>query len=719
MSLNRKNVGVVARRAGAPMMKASVVAALAASAGLASPVSADVWSWNAGNGLWSNAANWAPSSVPSNLAGEVIVRIGDLAGVSNSTVLIDFAGWLGTTLVVDELHMSDGMTLDTNGQEFAVYRSNGLASATMTGANTRWLIRPAAESFGGFDGYTESLTMGAGTQLQIVDNASMWLGDTTSSGIISGRGSVRYAGLLRNDGTIAGTNNGGLTLEYNSFLSILDLDGSTGDGQLALASPFSQLTVNGDELADSFGGTVTMGSGSLLTMNLSAGWTADASSTINVASSIVGAAAAIDGGHFTFGGDLNIGGSQGHLRVLADATFNSSADVFLGTDDRLEFDGTTVIEGGVYELSDGARVDFDGPTEISGGTFNMVGDTVSQGVVNLNGPTVWTGNIVTINGVARQLGNASVSTPTTINAGVLDMDGNNSTFWTINNALTVNTDAIELGSQQFDGTFNLNVGAIGRLTVNLADTGASWTMSGTMNLAGLGILTTTRVAGSRMIVTGDLNMGAGIAQITADTAFQNANVLIEHNGTLRMRGNTSVDASTAFSNSGVLENGVGGSMLLHSGASLGAVGLTNNNVLRIGESGPGIASVDRFASTINAAWGVDIGGYAPGTEHDLLLVTGGAADLGGTLNVSLIGLGAGAVFAPSVGDEFTILSALGGVSGTFSNDPVSLSAGLTYEWSIIYNPNTVVLRLDRIVPTPGSAVLLGLSGLLAAKRRRV
>ncbi len=88
------------------------------------------------------------------------------------------------------------------------------------------------------------------------------------------------------------------------------------------------------------------------------------------------------------------------------------------------------------------------------------------------------------------------------------------------------------------------------------------------------------------------------------------------------------------------------------------------------------------------------------------------------LNVSLIGIGGGSTFAPSIGDEFTILSALGGVSGVFINDPVTQVGGLTYDWTVIYNPNTVVLRLDRIVPTPGSVALLGLGGLLAARRRR-
>lgn len=57
----------------------------------------------------------------------------------------------------------------------------------------------------------------------------------------------------------------------------------------------------------------------------------------------------------------------------------------------------------------------------------------------------------------------------------------------------------------------MNAGAVGRLTINLADPAAAWTMNGTMSLADLCVLTTTRVAGLRRIVTRDLNMSAGIA----------------------------------------------------------------------------------------------------------------------------------------------------------------------------------------------------------------
>ncbi|MBX9738043.1 MAG: hypothetical protein K2X32_14065, partial [Phycisphaerales bacterium] len=311
------------------------MAILLASVGLAAPAMANVWSWNAGNGNWTTASNWSQGTVPGvNALVYTDVRIGNLPGVQNSTVLMDqlpLGAW-----PFDELHVSSGMTLDMNGRELGGLQ----AITTLTGANSELIVRHSAgPNF--HDLNTDGFTMGAGTLLNLADNGRIRTSFLNSSGLVFGRGTVHVLGggpaSLVNNGTIQGSANAGLTLLQEGS-GRFDLDGTSGNGQLLLASPFSQLTIQGDTLADAFGGTVTMGSGSLLNMNMSSGWTADASSTFNVSSAIVGAAAQIDGGHFTFGGDLNIGGSQGHLRVLANATMTNTADVVLGAADRLEFD---------------------------------------------------------------------------------------------------------------------------------------------------------------------------------------------------------------------------------------------------------------------------------------------------------------------------------------------------------------------------------------------
>jgi hypothetical protein len=100
------------------------------------------------------------------------------------------------------------------------------------------------------------------------------------------------------------------------------------------------------------------------------------------------------------------------------------------------------------------------------------------------------------------------------------------------------------------------------------------------------------------------------------------------------------------------------------------------------------------------------------------LLAGGGAQLGGLLEVDLIDAGGG-LFLPMIGDTFTILTSPGGVSGTFLNDPVSSAAGQLFHWSVIYNPNDVVLQLVEItVPEPTTLALLSFAGLAFTYRRR-
>ncbi|MEZ6076974.1 MAG: hypothetical protein R3C56_15295 [Pirellulaceae bacterium] len=82
---------------------------------------------------------------------------------------------------------------------------------------------------------------------------------------------------------------------------------------------------------------------------------------------------------------------------------------------------------------------------------------------------------------------------------------------------------------------------------------------------------------------------------------------------------------------------------------------------------------------------IEIGGATPGSEHDQINHSGTAA-LAGTLDVQLIG-----GFTPSVGDSFVILSASGGISGTFNSanlPPAPSGAG----WHVDYGTTEAVVK---------------------------
>ena len=261
-------------------------------------------------------------------------------------------------------------------------------------------------------------------------------------------------------------------------------------------------------------------------------------------------------------------------------------------------------------------------------------------------------------------------------------------------------------SNTFDGTINVSgAGFIRSLRINLTGAFDQWTMNGEMNLAS-GLFPATRLAGSPMRLTGELNVfGAGV-RILADTDFDSQSTTTMVATELLMGGETTVAAGATFVGDGTFANLADGSLTLEDGASLDQVGLRNAGLLEVGDS-PGLAAVDRFENTADGTWLVEVGGHVAGSEFDQLLVTAGAADLDGLIEVNLIDAGSG-LFLPEIGDEFTVLTSLGGVNGTFQNEPVSFAAGQSFHWEVLYHPNDVTLRLVEIgiVPEPTTLALL-------------
>jgi hypothetical protein len=244
-------------------------------------------------------------------------------------------------------------------------------------------------------------------------------------------------------------------------------------------------------------------------------------------------------------------------------------------------------------------------------------------------------------------------------------------------------------------------------------------MAGEMNLAGVpgAVFFTDRLAGSHMRLTGNLHLNR-LAGISADVTLANGSTVNFENAAtaLRMNGITHVEPAAEFFGPGSLRNGPMGHMILESGVSLSQVGMINEGLLEVGDLA-GIATVDRFENLADGIWSVELGGYVAGSEFDLLVVGTGSALLDGILAVELIDGGSG-LFLPTVGDEFTILTALGGVTGEFISEPVSVAAGKAFHWSVVYNPNDVTLRLtDITVPEP-STWGLAILGILTLMSRR-
>ncbi len=663
--------------------------------------------WNVGNGNWNTAGNWSPAGVP-GAADRVF--IGSTPAATNATATMN------VNATIAALTVTDGMQLDANGFTLTVTGDTLVSGQNSVGPN---IVRSSSlrieQGPAATDATLNNVNIADQASVSINDGATLrvngllWIGD----GSLYGDGVLNLMSdsgtSLRLDGVLQAAVEGFTINQLGA--GTIDLDGlSTGSDTLNITtsridgSAFSRLTINGTELRDAYDDDISLSAHNVLNMNLSNGWTMGPGATLNIfGNSSFPGPAQINGGALTFQGAMRFFASTAHAQFNAPVTLASTADVLLTPGDRLEFNNNTTVEGGAYSLDDGANIDFDGPTLVRGGSFGTFSDSETDGAVSFNGATQWWGN-PTFAGVARQEGNASVIGATTIQAEVFDMDGTlANAVWTVGSGLVINADRIDTKTvlNSFDGAMTVSGGFLARLTVNITfPSNPSWSAHGDMTLTGDPNLFVTRLAGSRLFQNGNLTVG-GKVQATCDLTFgqPSINTFVNATSVLRLTGNTNVYPGAAFVGAGTMHNTTAGTFDLSHQASLSGVGLINDGLLTLGtyDGQTGRASVASYAASASARMIVDIGGYTPGTQHDRLDATQGTAQLAGDLEVNIVGAGP---FEPQIGDVFTILTARNGVSGAFAADPVTISNGNFYFWTVVYDATTVTLRLDDVVPLP-------------------
>jgi hypothetical protein len=385
---------------------------------------------------------------------------------------------------------------------------------------------------------------------------------------------------------------------------------------------------------------------------------------------------------------LSNGGARPAFENNVGGRLRAAAGVVLTVGDVLVNNGGTLDAqaGGVLRYTGGAV--FNDGTQFTGagshesvGNNRFVGAYTAVGLVLQSG--VHTGEGAVANGTTSFSGGtltgtwqvASGQTVTGRDGGFKYLDGagtvldNRGTLaWTTGNALYLQNAAVLANA----GTLDLQ-----------ADTAVLYNGGATPTLLNTGLI----------VKSG----GSGTATIGNGVAFDNLGTVDVRSGTLAL--------PTNFTNRGVLTG---------TGSYAVAGTLNNAGTVAPGASPGTLALAGSYAQAAAGTLAIELTSLA---SHDLFTIIGTAA-LDGTLALSCF---ADCSFA--VGDTFTILDAVGELSGSFAS--VTLSGFATGAFNVVYDTGTdrVLLQVTETVtavPEPGTWALwlAGLAGLGQVVRRR-
>jgi outer membrane autotransporter protein len=329
---------------------------------------------------------------------------------------------------------------------------------------------------------------------------------------------------------------------------------------------------------------------------------------------------------------------------------------------------------------------YSGGTSVTGGLINFsAANNFGSGQVTLNGGGLqWaTGNTADVSGQLASLGSSGAT---------FDTNGNNVTF------------ANPLG-----GTGGLTKAGIGTLTLSGANTysGVTTIDAGTLQLAsGASLASALTINAGTFAINGNtsignlsgsggaINLASGIltvnssANSTLASTISGAGGLTKAgNGTLSLTGANSYTGATTVSAGTLAVNGsITSNVTVGSGGTLGGTGTIVGNVVTTGNLAPGnsigtLTVNGNYTQSAGSTYTVEVNAAG---QTDKLNVTGTATINGGTVAVQA----QSGSYARNT--TYTILTANGGVSGTYSN-LTSNFAFLTP--SLSYDANNVYLSL--------------------------
>ncbi|MEM6258404.1 MAG: autotransporter-associated beta strand repeat-containing protein [Planctomycetota bacterium] len=416
----------------------------------------------------------------------------------------------------------------------------------------------------------------------------------------------------------------------------------------------------------------------------------------------------------TDGADLTISGTTS-LDVRADGVVTLSGgrgleDATAGRDG-----GSFEVAGGTFDLqfggglvSRGGEGEFSPPPGRTRGPNGRSGSVAfSGGVSNLAGTVDLSGFDAGINFVAREGGGLSISGGAQVGiTGTIDLSGGGG-------AGVAGADGGDFNVA--GGTLTIGGGALidlsgGENTIGSEPNGNAGVLSltgGTTTIESAAIVRGS--SGSASNVTDVSLVGARVDVAGGDLFVQN-DVLALTDGAVLSLSAGSINALQVRIEDGSL-NFTGGKLATR---QVNGDLLQQGGTLAAGDS-PGLTIVTGSYGHAAGDLEVELGGTTPGRDFDLYQINGDVDLTGGSLDVVLID-----PFVPVIDSEFVFLTVGGTLTGTFDGLGQGARVGNLGGVNLFIDytagdGNDIALTT---VPEPTSLALLGLGGLLIARRRR-
>ncbi|MEX2306365.1 MAG: hypothetical protein WD738_02160 [Pirellulales bacterium] len=553
-------------------------------------------------------------------------------------------------------------------------------TVTVTGAGSSWTQAPGLLTIGLEGTGTMNITAGATVSTMGPEATIAMFPGSTGSVTVAGAGSswsmmgnLGVGGAAFLGGPAGGT--GSLTVGAGATVSVPGL-GVMGGTTLW---PAGTITLTGGTLTTpriiDNGGTlvftagtltltdsdITIGSDGLLgaSPTLGPAMTLDVSGTTSIES---GASLSVGGGTFSTG-DLVADGAfifdSGTVNITGPGGLMIGAAGALG--DSLVLDQSQTVN-----MTAGTTVASDGLLALEGGRF-------TAGVISNSGR-------IDLDGVSSHLGGPLA------NSGLVTGDGQ------ITGTLTNLAAGIVRASTgehlRFTGAGNTNAGQIALAggTVEFQNT---LTNDAGGNILGRGVLVTASLTNS-----GDVAFSSGVTDVYGDVTNASG-------GRVTISGNSDTTFWDDVTHAGTLFRVSAGSSATFFGTFSPAGSISGTGTVYIeADLTPGASpALVSFGGDVNfgplATLHIELGGTTIGTEYDSITIAG-TATLDGTLDITLLDLGGGQ-FMPELGDTFEILTAAGGVAGSFAAQSLPSLTGFL-DWNLSTESNGILLSVVPLQP---------------------